>query len=58
MEDLAYKATPKEMTNQDILFVQEAFAAAALRAKQAGFDGVQLHMAHGYLLSKFFDALL
>ncbi|MBP1765740.1 MAG: NADH:flavin oxidoreductase [Firmicutes bacterium] len=53
VEDLAYKVTPNEMTKQDILFVQEAFAAAALRAKQAGVDGVQLHAAHGYLLSKF-----
>lgn len=53
VEDLGYKTAPKEMTQQDILFVQEAFANAALRAKQAGFDGVQLHAAHGYLLSKF-----
>jgi len=51
--DLGYKTTPQEMSLQDIRFVQEAFAAAGLRAKQAGFDGVQLHGAHGYLLSKF-----
>lgn len=53
VEDLRYKTTPQEMTVQDIHFVQMAFADAALRAKQAGFDGVQLHGAHGYLLSKF-----
>lgn len=53
VEDVAYKNTPKEMTAEDIRFVQNAFADAALRARKAGFDGVQLHVAHGYLLSKF-----
>ncbi|ATW26659.1 NADH:flavin oxidoreductase [Candidatus Formimonas warabiya] len=53
VEDLSSKITPQEMTREDILFVQTAFADAALRAKQAGFDGVQIHAAHGYLLSKF-----
>lgn len=53
IQDLFYKTTPQEMTTQDIFFVQEAFSNAALRAKEAGFDGVQMHVAHGYLLSKF-----
>lgn len=53
IEDIGYKTTPQEMTAEDILLVQTAFADAAFRAKQAGFDGVQLHAAHGYLLSKF-----
>lgn len=53
IQDLFYKTTPQEMSTQDILFVQAAFADAALRAKKAGFDGVQMHGAHGYLLSKF-----
>ena len=42
-----------EMTKEDIKYTAEAFAAAALRAKDSGFDGVQLHSAHGYLLSQF-----
>jgi 2,4-dienoyl-CoA reductase-like NADH-dependent reductase (Old Yellow Enzyme family) len=53
IEDLNYNNTPQEMTLKDILTVQTAFAEAALRAKKAGFDGVQMHVAHGYLLSKF-----
>ena len=43
----------REMSDADIKATVAAFAAAAARAKQAGFDGVQLHAAHGYLLSQF-----
>lgn len=46
-----YKA--KEMTRSDILEVIESFVQAIKNAKEAGFDGVQIHMAHGYLLSEF-----
>lgn len=42
-----------EMTLQDIDQVVEAFGKAAGRAKKAGFDGVQFHAAHGYLLNQF-----
>jgi 2,4-dienoyl-CoA reductase-like NADH-dependent reductase (Old Yellow Enzyme family) len=46
--------TPRrEMTEQDIRETVAAFAQAALRAKAAGFDGVQIHGAHGFLLSEF-----
>lgn len=48
---------PAEMTLQQIHQVTEWFAQAALRAKQAGFDGVELHSAHGYLLNQFFSPL-
>jgi 2,4-dienoyl-CoA reductase-like NADH-dependent reductase (Old Yellow Enzyme family) len=53
VEDLGFNTTPAAMTTDEILFVQTAFADAALRAKLAGFDGVQMHAAHGYLLNKF-----
>ena len=47
----------KEMTAEDIQSVVAAFAAAAHRAKIAGFDGVQIHGAHGYLLSEFISPM-
>jgi 2,4-dienoyl-CoA reductase-like NADH-dependent reductase (Old Yellow Enzyme family) len=43
----------REMTGADLEAVRRAFASAALRAQEAGFDAVQLHAAHGYLLSQF-----
>ncbi len=44
---------PRAATTADIARVIEQFAEAAARAEQAGFDGVELHGAHGYLLSQF-----
>lgn len=45
--------TRREITVQDIRELVAAFADGARRAKAAGFDGVQIHSAHGYLLSQF-----
>lgn len=45
--------TPIEMSKENILELINLFGMAAERAKKAGFDGVELHAAHGYLLSQF-----
>jgi len=44
---------PREMSRADIEHVVEKHAQAALRAKQAGFDGVEFHAGHCYLLASF-----
>jgi 2,4-dienoyl-CoA reductase-like NADH-dependent reductase (Old Yellow Enzyme family) len=49
---------PQEMTVDQIRTMTERFAQAALRVKKAGFDGVEIHSAHGYLLSQFFSPLM
>ncbi|WP_026896172.1 NADH:flavin oxidoreductase [Clostridiisalibacter paucivorans] len=46
---------PKEMTKKEIEYIVKAHGDAALRVKRAGFDGVQFHSAHGYLLSQFLN---
>lgn len=44
---------PREMSQEDINHVIKTFAESARRAKQAGFDGVEIHGANGYLLDQF-----
>ncbi len=47
--------TPREMTEEEILQTVEDFKNAAVRAKKAGFDGVEIHGANTYLLQQFFS---
>jgi anthraniloyl-CoA monooxygenase len=49
--------TPAEMTRSDMDRVRDEFAGAARRGLQAGFDMLELHMAHGYLLGSFLSPL-
>ena len=48
---------PRELTTADILRVVEAFAAAAHRALTAGFEVIEIHGAHGYLIHEFLSPL-
>ncbi len=47
----------KRMTRDDIAAMTDEFVAAALTAREAGFDAIELHMGHGYLLSQFVSRL-
>jgi len=49
------KRVPKELTKQEILQIEEEFAQAAVRAKEAGFDAVELLSGAGYLIAQFFS---
>jgi len=49
---------PREMTLYECKRVIKQFGEAAVRAKEAGFDAVEVHRAHGYLLSSFLSSTL
>lgn len=56
VRDAAMPDVPREMTQTDIDSVVKAFGEAARRVKECGFDMVELHGAHGYLLGQFFSS--
>ncbi|MBM4055395.1 MAG: FAD-dependent oxidoreductase [Planctomycetes bacterium] len=49
------KEMPKELTSDEVKAIVNSFACGAERALKAGFDGVEIHMAHGYLVNQFFS---
>jgi 2,4-dienoyl-CoA reductase-like NADH-dependent reductase (Old Yellow Enzyme family) len=56
--DNIFRVKPKEMKEGEIEEVINAFGVAALRAIEAGSDGVQIHAAHGYLINQFLSPFL
>jgi 2,4-dienoyl-CoA reductase-like NADH-dependent reductase (Old Yellow Enzyme family) len=53
LELLGNYCTPRPLTEQEILDLVQRFATAASIARETGFTGVQVHGAHGYLISSF-----
>lgn len=49
--------TPREVTEDDMARVQDAFVRSAKRALNIGFDAIELHMAHGYLMHGFMSPI-
>ncbi|NJL63467.1 MAG: NADH:flavin oxidoreductase/NADH oxidase [Methylacidiphilales bacterium] len=48
---------PQEMTHDDIRQVKDAFRTAAVRSREAGYEWLELHFAHGYLVHSFYSPL-
>ena len=53
LKDHFFDRIPRELTVDEIRKIAAAYAQGMLRTKKAGFDGVQIHAAHGWLLSTF-----
>jgi NADPH2 dehydrogenase len=51
------RSVPRALTTAEIHELKETFLKAALRAKKAGFDGVEIHNCHGFILSQFLSPL-
>ena len=52
------QVTGKEMSHSDMQRIDQAFVKSALRAKKIGYDGIEIHAAHGYLFSQFLNTRL
>ena len=50
-------ATSRELATEEVMELERDFVAAAMRIKKAGFDGIEIHGAHGYLLANFISPL-
>jgi 2,4-dienoyl-CoA reductase-like NADH-dependent reductase (Old Yellow Enzyme family) len=55
---MAMFKTPRSLTTHEIESISDAYADVALAAKVAGFKGVQIHGAHGYLISQFLSPII
>ena len=58
VDDDVLKRSAREMTPDEITGLIQAYGHAARRVQEAGFDGVQIHAAHGYLISEFLSPFI